>query len=420
MVVAITKFFNWPLDQLDVVTAFLYGVMKAQVYCAVLEGVELDGDFNCLELVKTIYGLKQASRVWNETFDEFVRSIDFEASAYDPCLYIKIADGHCVLLLVYVDDVLVTGSSTELIARTKSDLKTRFEMTDSGKCAFVLGIELVENDDNSVTMCQRRYVNDILKRFGMEDCKAVISPADMSTRLLPSDAATKVNVPFREAVGALMHLTTATRPDIAFAVGYVSRFMENPQVEHWIAVKRILRYLQGTKSHGICFKPGDEVDFRGYSDADWAGDHSDRKSTSGYAFLLMSAPISWGSKKQSSVSLSTSEAEYIALSLAIQEGKWVHRLLCEILAASNKPAPGLKILEDNQSCIKMTKNPVNHGRAKHIDIKYHHIRDEVKRGEVKLQYCETSIMLADILTKALPGPRQKEMTAALGIHACSH
>ncbi|CAH0485387.1 unnamed protein product, partial [Peronospora farinosa] len=150
------------------------------------------------------------------------------------------------------------------------------------------------------------------------------------------------------------------------------------------------------------------------------GDHSDRKSTSGYAFLLMSAPISWGSKKQSSVSLSTSEAEYIALSLAIQEGKWVHRLLCEILAASNKPAPGLKILEDNQSCIKMTKNPVNHGRAKHIDIKYHHIRDEVKRGEVKLQYCETSIMLADILTKALPGPRHKKMTAALGIHACSH
>lgn len=130
MVVAITKFFNWPLDQLDVVTAFLYGVMKEQVYCAVPEGVELDGNFNCLELVKAIYGLKQASRVWNETFDEFVRSIDFEVSAYDPCLYIKIVHGHCVLLLVYVDDVLVTGSSTELITHTKNNLKTRFEMTD--------------------------------------------------------------------------------------------------------------------------------------------------------------------------------------------------------------------------------------------------------------------------------------------------
>ena len=420
MVVAITKFFNWPLDQLDVVTAFLYGVMKEQVYCAVPEGVELDGNFNCLELVKAIYGLKQASRVWNETFDEFVRSIDFEVSAYDPCLYIKIVHGHCVLLLVYVDDVLVTGSSTELITHTKNNLKTRFEMTDSGKCAFVLGIELVENADNSVTMCQRRYVDDILKRFGMDNCKTVASPVDMSSRLVSSNADTKISAPFCEAVGALMHLTTATRPDIAYAVGYVSRFMENPQEDHWIAVKRIFRYLQGTKTRGICYKTSDKINFRGYSDADWAGDLADRKSTSGYVFMLQGAPVSWGSKKQSSVSLSTSEAEYIALSLAIQEGKWIHRLLCEIMTAANEDEPELKILEDNQSCIKMTKNPVNHGRAKHIDIKYHHIRDEVKRGEVKLEYCETTVMLADIMTKGLHGPRHKEMTATLGIHACSH
>ncbi|KAG4035221.1 hypothetical protein PC123_g28655 [Phytophthora cactorum] len=149
--------------------------------------------------------------------------------------------------------------------------------------------------------------------------------------------------------------------------------MENPQEEHWVAVKRIFRYLQGTKTHGICFKPGDNIDFRGYSDADWAGDLADRKSTSGYTFMLMGAPVSWGSKKQSSVSLSTSEGEYIALSLAIQEGKWIHCLLCEILAAANETGPELMIREDNQSCIKMTKNPVNHGRAKHIDIKYHHI-----------------------------------------------
>ena len=206
--------------------------MKEVVYCVVPEGVTLDKDFDSLELVKAIYGLKQAWRVWNETFDEVVCSIGFQVSAFDPCLYIKIVEGHCVLLLVYVDDVLVTGSSTELIARTKIDLKGRFEMTDSSKCAFVLGIELVDNDDGSVTMCQRRYINDILKRFGMDDCKAVISPTDISTKLLPSDAPTKVDAPFREAVGALMHLITATRPDIAYAVGYVSRFMENPQVEH--------------------------------------------------------------------------------------------------------------------------------------------------------------------------------------------
>ncbi|KAG3092998.1 hypothetical protein PI125_g16978 [Phytophthora idaei] len=191
MVIALAKYYGWPLDQLDVVTAFLYGIMKELVFCAVPEGVELDGDFDCLELVKAIYGLKQASRVWNETFDEFVCSIGFQVSAFDPCLYIKVVDGHCVLVLVYVDDVLITGSSPELISRTKNDLKTRFEMTGSGKCAFVLGIELVDNADGSVALCQRRYVDDILKRFSMDECKAMVSPVDMSPRLVPSDAAAR-------------------------------------------------------------------------------------------------------------------------------------------------------------------------------------------------------------------------------------
>uniref|UniRef100_H3GN88 Reverse transcriptase Ty1/copia-type domain-containing protein n=1 Tax=Phytophthora ramorum TaxID=164328 RepID=H3GN88_PHYRM len=388
---------------IDYTETFSPVVKYEVVFFVVPEGVELDGDFDCLELVKVIYGLKQASRVWNKTFDEFMCSIGFQVSAFDPCLYIKVVDGHCVLVLVYVDDVLITGSSPELISRTKTDLKTRFEMTDSGKCAFVLGIELVDGPDGSVTMCQRRYVDDILKRFAMDECKAVVSPVDMSTRLVPSDAATKVNAPFRKAVGALMHLMTATHPDIAYAVVYRNTGLRSS-------------VYFATKTHGICFKPGDKIDFRDYSDADWTGDLADRKSTSGYNFMLINAPVSWGSKKQSSVSLSTSEAAYIALSLAIQEGKWIHRLLCEILAAANDTGPELMIREDNQSCIKMTKNPVNHGRAKHIDIKYHHIRDKVKRGEVKLQYCETSVMLADIMTKALAGPRHTELTAALAIH----
>jgi hypothetical protein len=171
---------------------------------------------------------------------------------------------------------------------------------------------------------------------------------------------------------------------------------------HWTAVKRILRYLQGTKTHGVRFDPSLGVDFQAFSDADWAGDVSDRKSTSGFLFKLVGGPISWGSKKQSSVSLSTSEAEYIALSLAIQEAKWVHRLICEILTAADAPLPKLVIQEDNQSCIKMTKNPVNHGRAKHIDIKYH-------------VYCSTDKMLADLLTKGLAGPRHQELTHAIGI-----
>uniref|UniRef100_A0AAV1VKA4 Reverse transcriptase Ty1/copia-type domain-containing protein n=2 Tax=Peronospora matthiolae TaxID=2874970 RepID=A0AAV1VKA4_9STRA len=158
-------------DQLDVLTAFLYGVMKEQVFCVIPEGVNLDSTFDCLELVKSIYGLKQASRVWNETFDEYVCSIGFQASYFDPCLYIKTSDGHCVLVLVDVKDVL---------------------MADSGKYSFVLGIELLDGGDGSVTLCQRHYVDDILKRFGMEECKAVASPVDVSSRLMSSSTASKI------------------------------------------------------------------------------------------------------------------------------------------------------------------------------------------------------------------------------------
>ncbi|KAG2951261.1 hypothetical protein PC119_g28235 [Phytophthora cactorum] len=212
----------------------------------------------------------------------------------------------------------------------------------------------------------------------MDECKAVVSPVDISTRLISSDAATKVNAPFREAVGALMHLMTATRPDIAYAVGYVSRFMENPQEEHWVAVKRIFRYLQGTKTHGICFKPGNKIDFRGYSDADWAGDLADRKSTSGYTFMLMGAPVSWGSKKQSSVSLSTSEAEYIALSLAIQEGKWIHRLLCEILAATNEAGPELKIRDGRYGSWTRSLYEAEGGTSQTVGPERRHLRGRMK------------------------------------------
>lgn len=164
-------------------------------------------------------------------------------------------------------------------------------MTDSGVCKFVLGIEVISNDDGSVTLCQRRYVDDILKRFGMEDCTPVASPVNISAKLVTDDSTPAADVPYREAVGALMHLMCATRPDIAFAVGMMSRFVESPQNVHWTAVKRILRYLQGTKSHCDRFDPSGDLNFMCYSDADWAGDESDRKSTSGFALKLADGPI---------------------------------------------------------------------------------------------------------------------------------
>jgi hypothetical protein len=303
----------------------------------------------------------------------------------------------------------------------KKQLQNRFEMKDLGDCKFVLGIELVENS-NAVVLSQKRYICDVLKRFQMENCNAVSTPMDCGL-VLSEDNCPKTdeeiremkNIPYRQAIGSLIHLAIASRPDIAFAVGMVSRFMHNPGKLHWSAVKRIFRYLQGTKNYGIGFEKCKVAEFKCYSDADWAGDKDDRKSTSGYLFLLAGGPISWGSKKQNSVALSTSEAEYIALSLAIQEGKWIQGLINELFAEIMEKKFDLVVFEDNQSCIKMTKNPVNHGRAKHIDIKYHFIRDEIKKNSVFVEYAETKVMLADILTKALPGPRHAELCEKFGL-----
>uniref|UniRef100_A0AAV1VG97 Reverse transcriptase Ty1/copia-type domain-containing protein n=1 Tax=Peronospora matthiolae TaxID=2874970 RepID=A0AAV1VG97_9STRA len=365
-VIAISRHFGWPIDQLGVVTAFLYGIIKEQVFYVIPEGVGLDSAFDCLELVKSIYGLKQASRVWNEMFDEFLCFIGFRVSDFDPCLYIKTSDGHCVFVLVYVDDVL-TAANVHLF----------------------LGSSFLDGEDGSVTLCQRRYVDDILKRFGMEECKAVASPVDVSSRLMSSNTASKIDVPF---VKRISKKNTELRSSASFATYKAPRCME-------FATSQV----QGSTFVAIRTQTGPATLLIA--------------SQCLATFMLLGAPVSWGSKKQPTVSLSTSQAEYIALSLAIQEGKWNYRLPCEIMAAANEDGPELTIRKDNQSCIKMTKNPVNHGRAKYIDIKYHHICDEVKRGEVKLGYCETKVMLADIMTKGLHGPRHKDLTAALGICA---
>ncbi|TJX12677.1 hypothetical protein E9840_12290, partial [Tissierella creatinini] len=417
------------VHQMDVKTAFLNGLLDEDIYMAQPDGY-VDGDrpdYVC-RLKRSLYGLKQSPRMWNKTIDEFMLKLGFKKCESDHCIYLKRDNHDMMFVALYVDDLVLASSSDRMLKDTKQALSDRFEMTDMGQLKYFLGME-IEQDvaTGKVSVRQTKFAKDILEKFKMDESNPVKTPQDPGLKLTKAMCEggckhdeTMANVPYRNAVGCLMYLMVGTRPDLAAAVGVLSQFAADPCPTHWQALKRVFRYIRGTKTHGLVFQASSEDGLQGYSDADWAGDLADRKSASGYTFMLMSAPVSWGSKKQSSVSLSTSEAEYIALSLAIQEGKWIHRLLCEILAAANETGPELMIREDNQSCIKMTKNPVNHGRAKHIDIKYHHIRDEVKRGEVKLQHCETSVMLADIMTKALAGPRHTDLTVALGIRGTSH
>ena len=236
----------------------------------------------------------------------------------------------------------------------------------------------------------------------MQNAKTCKTPVNSSLKL------TKVNEKsnlvdaelYQSAVGKLLYLSTRTRPDIAFAVGSVAKFTAKPTEQHWKAVKHILRYIAGTVHFGIQLTRSGSTDCVGFADADWAGDLDDRKSTSGHLFRVSGAPVSWKSSKQTSVALSTAEAEYMSLTLAAQEAIWLNHLLADLQSQKEPSKPAI-IYEDNQSAICMTKNPQFHGRCKHIAIKYHFVRDETKKGTINVQYCRTDDMIADMLTKGL-------------------
>ena len=249
-------------------------------------------------------------------------------------------------------------------------------------------------------MDQRQYIQSLLKRYGLSQAKSATTPADVNVKLVKNDGVSKpVNqVNYQSMVGSLLYASIATRPDIAQAVGAVSKFNSCPTEAHLTTVKRIFRYLKGTIN--LCIKYERSADNRlvGFSDADWAGDMNDRHSTAGNLFMMSGAAIAWSSKKQPVVALSTTEAEYVALSAATQEAVWLSRLLSDIKAPPQTP---ILIKEDNQGTIAVARNPVSHSRTKHIDIKFHYVREALEDGIIDLIYCPTEQMTADILTKPL-------------------
>ena len=256
------------------------------------------------------------------------------------------------------------------------------------------------SETGKVWMGQQAYTKAVLKKFGMSACcKSVRTPMAQGTKLVKATGQSELvdAVLYQSAVGSLLYLSGWTRPDIAFSVSSVARFCSAPTKDHWAAVKRIFRYLSGTSSYGIVYARNEGA-MIGYSDADWAGDEDSRKSTSGYLFMMAGAATSWKSRKQTCVALSTAEAEYVALAGAVQEATWMRQLLKDLHHKQTKPTV---LCEDNQSAIAIAQNPQSHSKTKHIDIRYHFVREKIADKTVELQYCPTSEMLADILTKGL-------------------
>ena len=298
-----------------------------------------------------------------------------------------------------------------MVAEFKGAMMKEYEMTDLGPMKYFLGIQ-VRQCKGEIFISQEKYLEDLLKRFQMNDCKPVSTPMAFNKKLHSDDGAKKVDARnYRSLVGSLIYLTN-TRPDIVQPVSLISRFMNEPSKIHLIATKRILHYLNGTKKLDIkCVKEKDKK-LVGYTDSDWTGSIDDHKSTSGYLFCLGTKPISWSSKKQKSVALSSAEVEYIAATDAACESVWLRRILSDMQQSEEMPTI---IYCDNMSAIAMTKNMVFHSRTKHIELRHHFIRKLVQEEEIQLNFVNTNEQLADVFTKVGTSEKLKEFQKNVGI-----
>lgn len=360
---------EYEIMQFDVKTAFLNGELKEDVYMLPPEGIAVKSGMVC-KLNKALYSLKQAFRgCWNQRFDAFLKDIGFIQSDADKCVYQGTFNKSIILLALYVDDGLIMGSDKKILQNIISKLRTSFEITASTVGCFV-GMEIIhDKNKDSIFVNQKNYIRRIIKKFNMEDAKTVSTPADIHVHLsLDSNNGTKIRekqkVPYREAVGSLMFAAIVSRPDIAFSVGVASRYLDKYDETHWNAIKRIFKYLKETDHYGIMYTKNNAPNIlKGYSDSDFASDTDTRRSTTGYIFKLSNGPVTWNSQRQSTVSLSTTEAEYIAASCAAREAVWIRQLLRDVKESLNEPTP---LFIDNQSAIKLIRNAEFHKRTKHM------------------------------------------------------
>lgn len=395
VVLAMAAQFNLQTRHLDVTTAFLYGHLKETVYLRTPDGVQIPNG-KVIKLKRSLYGLKQSPRCWNDRFNEFIIKLGFTRSQADYCFYSWRQDDLVVYLLIYVDDTLMVGNATSFMNSVIKKLSTEFKMKDLGPVKRFMGLN-IETYDGHLRIHQTHYINQILKKFNMADCKHIATPMEVNLKL-ERGVTTMNKLPYRELIGSLMYLVMGSRPDLSFAVGYFSRYQEGASESHFKHLKRVLRYLQGTKNLSLEYtKDVNSKPISCYVDADWGSDESNRKSTSGYLVKLFNCPIIWASKKQPVVALSSTEAEFVAATVAVCEILWLRKLCVDLFIELKDP---VTVYEDNQGAIAMSKNCETR-RSKHIDIKYNFIRDCVAQGQIELKFVTTREQLADVLTKSL-------------------
>ena len=388
---------GWSLSQMDVKNAFLHGELEEEVYMKIPPGHPLCGDpSRVCKLNKSIYGLKQSPRAWHAKLSSTLEDLGFTRSSADSSLYVQTGQTEKLMVLIYVDDLIITGSNADSIAALKKKLQGKFPVKDLGPLKYFLGIE-VATSRKGLFLNQRKYTIDLLRDSNMLNSKPANTPFDSKLQLDKlGDPLDSPNY-YQKLVGKLIYLTI-TRPDISFAVSLVSQYMHAPTVVHLCMVKRILRYLKKTIGRGIVMRRNGHTDIIGFSDSDWAGNTIDRRSTTGYCMFVGGNLVSWKSKKQPVVARSSAEAEYRAMAAASCEMVWLKNLLTDLGFSPTSP---MKLFCDNQAAMHIAANPVFHERTKHIEVDCHFIRQQVQSKVIQTHYIRSSDQLADAFTKVL-------------------
>ncbi|KAJ4801076.1 hypothetical protein LUZ62_052322 [Rhynchospora pubera] len=402
VVLSIAISHNWPLHQLDVNNAFLHGDLEETVFMEQPPGFSdtLYPNHVC-KLKKAIYGLKQAPRAWFFKLKEFLTTHQFVSSQCDHSLFILKTTSTIMYLLVYVDDIIITGNSPKAIDKLIKTLDAEFSIKDLGELSYFLGIQ-VSSFHKNLHLSQHRYLQTVLTRAAMADAKPCQTPMQAGIQPSKFEGSLLENPHmYRSIVGALQY-ATITRPDLTFAVNKASQFVAAPTEKHWQLVKRILRYIRGTLHHGLIIKPSTDLSIHAYCDADWAGCPDDRRSTTGYAVYMGCNLISWSAKKQATVSRSSTEAEYRSLAVTTQEVLWLNYLLLE-LGYVTKHVPTLWC--DNLGATFLAANPVFHARTKHIELDFHFVREKVNAKQLSVRFICSNDQLGDIFTKSLAKAR---------------
>ncbi|WVZ70691.1 hypothetical protein U9M48_019334 [Paspalum notatum var. saurae] len=411
ILLAIAAYHDYEVWQMDVKTAFLNGNLSEDVYMTQPDGfVDPQNARKVCKLLKSIYGLKQASRSWNLRFDEVVKGFGFIKNVEEPCVYKKVSGSTLVFLVLYVDDILLIGNDIPMLEAVKDSLRKSFSMKDLEEAAYILGIKIYrDRSKRLIELSQSTYIDKVLKRFNMHDSKKGFLPMSPGTILSKTQCPSTTDeqkrmseIPYTSAIGSIMYAMICTRPDVSFALS------------HWIAVKNILKYLRRTKDAFLVFGGEEELVVKGYTDAGFQTDKDDSRSQAGFVFCLNGGAVSWKSFKQDIVADSATEAEYIAASEAAKEAVWIRKFVSELGVVPSASCP-LDLYCDNMGAIAQAKEPRSHQKSKHILRRYHLIREIIDRGDVKICKVHTDLNVADPLTKPLPQSKFEAHTKAMGI-----